>query len=165
MAGRCSKICQSHKGKSNLNILNELDKINSIFIDIAPVIYFIEAHFQFGVVMKQVVEAFQNKKLTAFTLVLTLAEVLPKPIELGNEILANKFSKFLKYGKNFNLIEITENIAESAGKLRGKYTDLKTIDALQIATAVDVGADAFLTNDKRLKQIDKIKVLILSDYL
>jgi len=31
--------------------------------------------------------------------------------------------------------------------------------------AIDVGADAFLTNDKKLKQIEKIKVLVLKDYL
>ncbi len=165
MERRCSRVRQSHKGKSNLNILDELDKINSIFIDTAPIIYFMEAHPQFGFIMKQVIECFQNKKIAASTSVLTLAEVLPKPIELGNEILAKKFSKFLKYGKNFHLIEINENIAESAGSLRGRYTDLKTIDALQIASAVDIGADALLTNDKQLKQINEIKVLILSDYL
>ena len=63
------------------------------------------------------------------------------------------------------MIEISEKIAESAGKLRGRYSFLKTIDAIQIATAIDVGADAFLTNDKKLKQIKEIKVLVLKDYL
>ena len=49
--------------------------------------------------------------------------------------------------------------------MRGRYPFLRTIDALQVSTALDVGADAFLTNDKKLKQINEIKVLVLRDYL
>jgi predicted nucleic acid-binding protein len=39
------------------------------------------------------------------------------------------------------------------------------IDALQIAAAVEVAADAFLTNDIRLKKIKEIKILVLKDYI
>jgi predicted nucleic acid-binding protein len=39
------------------------------------------------------------------------------------------------------------------------------IDAIQISTSIDVGADAFLTNDDKLKQVKEIKVLVLKDYL
>ena len=56
-------------------------------------------------------------------------------------------------------------MAESAGRLRGKYSNLRSIDAIQISVAIDVGANAFLTNDRKLKQIKEIKVLVLKDYL
>jgi hypothetical protein len=39
------------------------------------------------------------------------------------------------------------------------------VDAVQIATALDAEADAFLTNDKKLSGIKEIKILVLSDYL
>jgi predicted nucleic acid-binding protein len=39
------------------------------------------------------------------------------------------------------------------------------VDAVQIAAALDTGADAFLTNDKKLAGIKEIKMLVLSDYL
>jgi predicted nucleic acid-binding protein len=142
-----------------------LDQINTIFVDTAPIIYYIEAHPQFGTLAKEIVDSFQSEKLSAFSSVITLAEVLPKPFEAGDEKLARKFVEFLKYGKNLGLIEISAGIAERAGKLRGQYSDLRTIDAIQISAAIDVGADAFLTNDKKLKQIKEIKVLILKDYL
>jgi len=51
------------------------------------------------------------------------------------------------------------SIAERAGKLRGQYSYLRAIDAIQISVAIDVGADAFLTNDKKLKQIREINVI------
>lgn len=39
------------------------------------------------------------------------------------------------------------------------------MDAVQIATALDAEAEAFLTNDKRLAGIKEIKILVLSNYL
>ncbi len=75
-----------------------------------------------------------------------------------------KFLKFLKKGKNVNLLEISPDIAESAGRLRGKYDSLKTMDAIQISAAISVGADAFITNDVKLKQISEVKAIILKDY-
>ncbi len=58
-----------------------LEKINSIFIDTAPIIYYIEAHPKFGTLSKKIVDAFQSGVLNAFTSVISLVEVLPKPIE------------------------------------------------------------------------------------
>jgi len=63
------------------------------------------------------------------------------------------------------LIEISEGTAETAGKLRGRYPFLKTVDAIQLAAALDVGAGAFLTNDVKLQQLNELKVLALKDYL
>ena len=142
-----------------------LAQLNTLFIDTAPIIYFIEAHPQFGPLVKQVVHAFQTEGLTAFSSVITLTEVYPKLIKSGDEALAKKFSEFLKHGRNLRLLEISENIAERAGKLRGRYPDLKTIDALQIASTVEIRADAFLTNDQKLKKVKEIKVMVLKDYL
>ncbi len=144
---------------------DELSQIDAIFIDTAPVIYYIETNPQFGPLTKEVFDSLQSGSLFAFSSVITLAEVLPKPIEAKNEKLAKKFAEFLKYGRNFSLVEISAGIAERAGRLRGQYPDLRTIDAIQISTAIDVGAETFLTNDKKLKQIKEIKVLVLKDYL
>lgn len=35
------------------------------------------------------------------------------------------------------------------------------MDAIQIASAIEIRADAFLTNDKKLKQVKEIKVMVL----
>lgn len=107
----------------------------------------------------------QSGELIAFTSTITLTEVLPKPIQNGKDALADRFIEFLKHGKNLNLMEISVNTGEKAGRLRGKYPALRTMDAVQIATALEAGVDAFLTNDKKLKQIKEIKVMVLKDYL
>ena len=91
--------------------------------------------------------------------------MLPKPIESGDAKLARKFSEFLEHGKNLTLAEITASIAKQASVLRGRYPVLRSLDAVQIATALDVGADVFITNDKQLSRMKEIKVIVLSDYL
>lgn len=148
-----------------MTLNEEISRINTLFIDTAPVIYYIEAHPQFGPITKEIFDSFQAGKIEAFSSVITLAEVLPKPVEIGDEKLTEKFAEFLKYGKNLKLLEISVDIAERAGKLRGKYLALKALDAIQISTAIDIGADVFLTNDHKLKQIKEIKVLVLKDFL
>lgn len=148
-----------------INFYNEISQIKTIFIDTAPIIYYIESHSLFGPLIREVVKALQSENLIAFTSVITIAEVLPKPIEAGNEVLAKKFVEFMKYSKNLNLIEISADIAEKAGKLRGKYPNIKTMDAIQISAALHIGTDAFLTNDSKLQKIKEINVMVLKDYL
>jgi len=148
-----------------MTLSDELDQIQTVFIDTAPIIYYIEAHPQFGPLAKEIVSSFQSGKLIAFSSVITLVEVLPKPVETGNEQLVKKFSDFLKAGRNISLLDISSDIAELAGKLRGRYTSLKALDAIQIAVSINVKADAFITNDVKLKQIEESKVIVLKDYL
>ncbi|MFN3531682.1 MAG: type II toxin-antitoxin system VapC family toxin [Candidatus Brocadia sp.] len=148
-----------------MTLSDKLSQINTIFIDTAPIIYFIEAHPKFGLLTMGVVEAFQTGKINAFSSVLILTEVLSKPIETGDQKLAKRFSDFLKYGKNLRLVEISVSIAERAGKLRGQCSGLRTIDAIQVFVATNIGVDAFLTNDEKLKQIKEINVLFLKDYV
>ena len=148
-----------------MNLSDDIAQINTIFIDTAPIIYYIEAHPQFGPLVKTIIDALQAEKFIAFSSVVTLTEVLPKPIEAGDEKLARRFAEFLKFGRNINLIEISESIAEKAGRLRGEYSHLRTIDAIQMSAALDIDADIFLTNDATLKKIKEINVLVLKDYL
>ncbi len=148
-----------------MNFSEELGRIKTIFLDTAPIIYFIEAHEQFGPFVKQAIELIDKYMIRAFTSVLTLSEVLSKPAETGNNELVEQFKTYLKNGPNLTMLPITETIGENAGILRGKYPHLKTVDAVQIATALYAEADVFLTNDKKLSGIKEIKILVLSNYL
>ncbi|MCP4398628.1 MAG: type II toxin-antitoxin system VapC family toxin [bacterium] len=143
----------------------ELTRCSTIFIDTAPIIYYIEAHSQFGPLAKEVVYAFQSGIVIAYSSVITLVEVLPKPVETGNTPLADKFTAFLKYGKNITLLDVTADIAEYAGKLRGKYRSIRAMDAIQLAVAMQMGVDAFITNDVKLKSVTELHSIVLKDYI
>ena len=148
-----------------MTLSQDLSQLNSVFFDTAPSIYYTEAHPQFGPLSKEAVEAFQSGGITAYSSVITLSEVLAKPYEMVKESLARTFADFLLRGRNFHLIEISREIAQRAGRLRGKYPALKVLDSIQVASALSIRAEAFLTNDGKLKQVREIKVLVLKDYL
>ena len=148
-----------------MTLSDELAQVRSVFIDTAPIIYYIEAHPRYGPLVSDIVAAFQSGRLTAFSSVITLVEVLPKPIEAGNEALAKEFSDFLTAGQNISMMEITSGIAQSAGNFRGRYSFLRTMDAILIAASLEAEADAFTTNDSKLKRVSEIRVVVLREFL
>ena len=72
---------------------------------------------------------------------------------------------------NFNVVfqgsgccSIPFDIAENAAKLRADY-NLRTPDAIQMATAIYAGASFFLTNDIRLPSLPALTVLGLNQLM
>lgn len=63
---------------------------------------------------------------------LTLQEVLVKPLREGAEDLAEKYRQVLTNSANVRLYDIDQSICETAARLRAKYLWLRTPDALQL---------------------------------
>ena len=55
-------------------------------------------------------------------------------------------------------------VADRAMTLRARY-HIRVPDALQIATALQSSATAFVTNDLRLKKVEDLDVIVLREYL
>jgi predicted nucleic acid-binding protein len=60
------------------------------------------------------------------------------------------------------LVAVDTTIAERAADLRARWR-IRTPDALQIATALDAGCQAFLTNDHALRRVTDLQILVLDD--
>ena len=79
---------------------------------------------------------------------LTLGEVLTKPHEAGNAILAKSYLNFFTQGP----VELVPFGLEAAGR----YADIRSAsrirpaDAIQLACAASARAHLFVTNDNRL---------------
>ncbi len=54
------------------------------------------------------------------------------------------------FGNNLILVPVDSNVAEIAGDLRQKYSSLRTPDSVHLATALSIGAQKLITNDKYL---------------
>lgn len=139
-------------------------KAKTIYLDTAPIIYYIEASPLFGPPMKELIDLYRQGAFSLCTSVLTITETIPKPFSAGDRELQQKFLSFFRNRQNMTLFPVSESIAVCAGELRGLYPSLRTMDALQIATAIDTQADLFVTNDAKLKQIKEVSILLLSDH-
>ncbi len=96
------------------------------------------------------------------TSVVTLTEVLTKPIQASDARLIQIYREMLLESQNFTLLPITAAIAERAAELRAAY-QLKTPDALQIAAALQAGCEGFVTNDRQLQLVKELRIVILDD--
>ena len=133
-----------------------------VFLDTAPLIYFIEGHSIYQPVLTKIFDANDRGEFQFVTSCITLLEVLVKPLQSGQTGLANQYKYILANAPGINIYDITTDISISAAQLRASY-NLKTPDALQIAAGWEYKADYFLTNDARLQQVTEIDVIMLQD--
>lgn len=136
------------------------DKI--VFIDTAPLIYFIEGHSEYQRKLTKLFELNDEGYFKFLTSAITLFEVLVKPLKAGESKVVNQYKTILTNAEGIDIFEITIPVTIKAAEIRAKY-NIHTPDALQAATAIEHRADYFLTNDFRLKSVTEIKVLTISE--
>jgi predicted nucleic acid-binding protein len=139
-----------------------LTGVTALGFDTSPLIYFVERHPADVDVMREVFRRGDIKASTGYSLVVTLAEVLTQPKRVGNTTIETEYRDLLLHSRNFGLVAIDASVAEQAADFRARYR-LRTPDALQIAAALTVGCQAFLTNDPPLKRVTELRVLVLDD--
>jgi predicted nucleic acid-binding protein len=144
--------------------LQLLNNIKRLGFDTAPFIYFIEQHPTYFDLMNKIIAQIDSGQIIGYSSTITLTEVLVRPKQLNQKLLEKQYSELLQNSYNFQLIPIDAKIAENAATLRSLY-GLKTPDALQIAASLSKNCEAFLTNDKKLRIVQEIKILVLDDLL
>jgi len=132
-----------------------------IGLDTAPLIYLIEENPTYSRLSALSFESVDRGELRVFTSVMTLAEVLVRPMREGDHDLTDQYRKILLRAKNIVTLPVSEAIAERAAELRARH-GLRMPDAIQLATAMSSGATSFLTNDTRLPSLSALKMLVLN---
>ncbi|NER39229.1 MAG: type II toxin-antitoxin system VapC family toxin [Oscillatoria sp. SIO1A7] len=133
-------------------------------LDTAPLIYFIEGHHIYVDTMRLFFRAMNRGDFTVVTSILTLVETLVYPLRQDNITLTQQYRDILFNGEGLTTVEVFEDIAETAARLRADY-NLRTPDAIQMATAIRRGASFFLTNDTRLPSLPGLELLVLDELI
>jgi predicted nucleic acid-binding protein len=131
-------------------------------LDTAPLIYFIEQNPKDISTVREFFSSLNRKEFRVITSTLTLTEVLVHPLRNGNVNLARQYQDILLNQDYLTVFPVSSEIAKLAAELRATK-NLRTPDAIQIATAILNGADFFLTNDMGLRNISNLTLLILDD--
>ena len=147
-----------------LRLRRVIEKHEIIGLDTAPFIYYIEEVTPYADLLDPVFGCLENHSLRAVTSAVTLVEILAKPFADKNFSLVDEIKFTIKSFAALSVVTIDERLAEAAALIRARYT-VRLPDALQIATAIHGEATLFLTNDKRMKKVDAIEILVLSDFL
>ncbi|HEY8600503.1 MAG TPA: type II toxin-antitoxin system VapC family toxin [Thermomicrobiales bacterium] len=139
-----------------------LTGIDIVGIDTALFIYLVEKNPRYIIHAREIFRRIDAGQLRAYTLVITLTEVLTHPKRSGNHQLEQGYLETLSDNQNLLLLDVTAASAASAADLRARHT-LRTPDAIQIATALAAGCDVFLTNDRDQRRVDALRVSVLDE--
>lgn len=155
----------SHLYSSRERIVSRLNKIKGkkIGLDTVVFIYALEGNKKFGESTKQIFIAIEKGECRGFASDLVLAELMVKPLRDGKPKIAEEYALELPNFPNLAFIAPTRDIIINAAKLRSK-TNLKLIDALHLATALNAGCQIFITNDAAIKcNIPSMDIWLLSE--
>lgn len=129
-----------------------------VYLDTCVIIYLIEHAAPFSDQTRRFLVANDDAVLCVSPLV--RLEAMVKPVREENKQLVADYQDFLSAQ---NWLSINDEIVDRALQLRARH-NLKTPDALHLATALDHGCSEFWTNDERLANAaGKISVNVLGN--
>lgn len=134
-----------------------------VYVDTAILIYTVEKIPNYAQILEPLWDNLEIGKVKVMTSELTLMETLVMPIKQSDSRLIKAYNSMLLAGY-IDLIPINQSILTEGARLRG-ITNLKTPDAIHLATALSEKCDIFLTNDLGFRKVTDVSILILDEVL
>ncbi len=126
-----------------------------VLVDSAPIIYVLESRPKLAERFAPLLIRQERGEVTTAVSTVTIAEVLTGPFAAGEEALARRYRAILE---SWQVVDFTSEIAESAARLRAQYR-LRLPDAIQLASALAINADALVTHDRDFGKVRGIRIL------
>ncbi len=126
-----------------------------VLVDTAPIIYVLEGAPKFASRFRPLFERQHAGEIQFAVTTITIAEVLTGPLKAGEEALAKRCRTVME---SWQVVSLTADIAESAARFRASL-GLRLADAIQVASAIAVNADALVTHDRDFSKVKAMTVL------
>lgn len=126
-----------------------------VLVDSAPIIYVLERHPKLAPRFQPLFDRHDAGEISFAVTTMTIAEVLAGPFGAGEEALAKRYRAVME---SWQVVDLTAEIAESAARFRAGLK-LKLPDAIQVASAIAVNADALVTHDRDFSKVKTLTVL------
>jgi predicted nucleic acid-binding protein len=133
-------------------------------LDTSIFIYQFEHVAPFHEVTDLVLQQLRARRVGGVTSVVTLTELLVGPLRANRPGLALRFETLVRSTPHLLVVNVDGYVARRAATLRAAY-GLRTADAIQLATTIERGGTAFVTNDHRLRRVTDVHIIVLNDYV
>lgn len=142
-----------------------LSAISSIALDSNVLIYHLEGLQPYAELTTALIARLASGELQAGISAVSVVELLVGPHRQGARRKVQAAREFVEELPNTVIVPVDLVVADAAAPLRAR--GLRMPDALILASALVAGADAVLTNDRRLKspQAGKLQIFLLDDFL
>lgn len=126
-----------------------------VLIDSAPLIYVLEGRQPFAARFVPLLQRHDAGEIRLAVSTITIAEVLAGPLKVGAEALATRYRAAME---SLLVVSVDADIAESAARLRAAQA-LTLPDAIQLASALAIGAHALVTHDRDFRKVRGLRIL------
>ena len=140
-----------------------INGVHGVVLDTMVLIYLLEDHPVYADRCEHVLRWASESKFFGVVSPITVAELLVKPLEAGRKDLADQYKNALRNLPNIALCDCSWKTGVMAGALKAKY-GMPLPDMFQVACAMEHGG-VLVTNDKALKKISEITVVLLSEIM
>jgi predicted nucleic acid-binding protein len=137
-------------------------RARTLALDTSAFIYHLEAHPTHASRLRPIFRQIEGGRCRGVSSTLTFLEVLVQPYRTGDDERRAALAALLASFPGVTWIPLDLAVADRAASLRARYR-LRTPDAIQLATAVHVSADVFLTNDRDLRRVEEVPVLLIDE--
>lgn len=144
----------------------DLKSMRLAVLDSSILIYHLEDCEPYSDLTQVLISMMGKAAIACIISTITITELLSKPYSDGDAKKAARFRSFIHMLPNVRITAPDEETADYAAYLRGTH-GLRTPDALLLAAVRREKADAFMTNDRHLRRIEKegIRIILLDEYL
>lgn len=111
-----------------------------------------------------VLERVQDGGCKGVVSAVSLAEILVKPLQLGQDGLADLYRVVFHEMPNLQTVPVDQDVASRAAALRAAG-GFGPADSIVLASAIEAGATAFVTTRHELKEATGLRIMVLSEYL
>jgi len=144
------------RARAGASIWGGLSEGATVLVDTAPWIYMLEDNAEFAPRFLGLFEAAERGQIQLALSTVTLAEVLTGPFKAGQTALAKRYEAALGA---YQVVPLSAAVASLAAQLRVQYR-LKLPDAVQLASALQIGAAALVTHDRDFSAVQGLPVLM-----
>jgi predicted nucleic acid-binding protein len=123
-----------------------------VLIDSSVWIYHFEQHPEFAAAAGGVVQSLEQGRCRGIVSELTLLELTVRPLQLGQQDVAEEYELLLSYFPNVQLEPVSREVLLDAASLRARYR-LRTPDAILVASGIRSAATAAVTNNEGWKVV------------
>lgn len=135
-----------------------------IYLDANIFIYAMELDDDRGMLARRWLGQVDRGRVPAATSELTVVEVLPHPLSIGNARLVQAYRELLAHRPTLEVLPVRAAILSRAAELRAQFKS-ETPDAIHVATALSCNCTGFLTEDTRLKLPPSLRRHVLQDVM
>lgn len=136
----------------------------TIALDTVSIVYFLERHPAHFLTAKELFSRLEAGEISGVISSLVFAELLVPAYREHKTELADTIIQILSNFPNLVTLPLTTEISKEAAKIRAEQ-NLRTPDAIHVATALAGKADYFVTNDRQLERLGekgRMQILLFS---